>query len=142
MLTITASTTINRPVEVVFSYLTDLEKLPQWAAGVLESQQTSPGPRAVGTTYRIVGKVMGRRVPSTYTVTQFEAPSKFGGQNSGLLSFEETYSFEALGGGTRLTQMAQVRPQGIFKLLAPVMSGALQKQLDGDLARMKRLLEE
>ncbi len=70
MFKITASPAINLPVEVVFNYLTDLEKLPQWGAGVLESRQTSPGPKAVGTTYQIVGKVMGRRVPSTYTVTQ------------------------------------------------------------------------
>ena len=141
MIEITASTTIQRPPEVVFAYLTDLEKLPQWAAGVLESRQTSPGPRGVGTTYDIVGQVMGRRVPGTYTITQYEAPHTFGGKNSGLLTFDEIYALEALDGATRLTQKAQVQPQGIFKLLAPLMRGALQQQLTGDLAKMKKLLE-
>ena len=76
-----------------------------------------------------------------YTVTAYAPPSIFGGKNAGLLSFEERYQLEARSDGTRISQHAAVQPRGIFQLLAPIMAGALKKQLDADLVQLKHLLE-
>ena len=42
------SVTIDRPVEEVWKFITDLSNMPKWS-NILESKQTSPGPMGVGT---------------------------------------------------------------------------------------------
>jgi len=46
------SVVINRPIEEVFSYVTDIGNWPQWNSGMLEGEHTSEGSMAVGTTFR------------------------------------------------------------------------------------------
>ena len=54
MLKIESATVINRPVEEVFSVLSNLENNPKWSSAFLEVKKTSDGPIAVGTTWRAV----------------------------------------------------------------------------------------
>ena len=51
MITAEASTMINRPVEEVFQFAMDTDKLTQWQGNLLETKQTSDGPMGVGSTF-------------------------------------------------------------------------------------------
>jgi uncharacterized protein YndB with AHSA1/START domain len=51
---------IQRPVEEVFAFLADFENLPKWNDAIVETTKTSPGPVAVGTTYRQIRSVPSR----------------------------------------------------------------------------------
>ena len=64
--------TINRPVEVVFAFVTAIENLPRYASTIVQAEQTSPGPLGVGTTLRMVGRFLGKQLDSTYRVTAYE----------------------------------------------------------------------
>jgi hypothetical protein len=141
MLQIGSSIAIGRSADAVFAMLTDLDHLSDWAIGIVESRQTSKGPRGKGTTYRMVGKVLFWRIPSVYEVIVYEPPSRFGGKNAGALSFEEIYMLESVAEGTLDDQRTEIYPRGVFKILRPIMARALKKQLDTDLANLKRLLE-
>ena len=44
--------TVNVPVDEVFAYLAQPENLPRWNYALDTTEQTSPGPIGVGTTYR------------------------------------------------------------------------------------------
>lgn len=76
MITIEYSVAINRPIEEVFSFMTNLENNPQWVSGLLEAKQTSPGPMGVGSTGTDVRQFLGRRIESTWEVTEHEVNKK------------------------------------------------------------------
>jgi len=40
--------------------MSNVENNPKWSSVALEVEQTSPGPIGVGTTSRLVGKLLGR----------------------------------------------------------------------------------
>ena len=41
--------TINRPVEEVFAYVSDLQNSPLWQKGLLEARRITEGPLGLGT---------------------------------------------------------------------------------------------
>jgi uncharacterized protein YndB with AHSA1/START domain len=50
---------INRPVEQVFAFVSDLENDPPWS-GAAEMRRTSPGPVGIGTAFRQRDRFLGR----------------------------------------------------------------------------------
>jgi hypothetical protein len=55
---------------------------------------------------------------------------------------ETTYTWEpAPGGGTRMSLRNRGQPNGFGKVLAPVMTGAMRRANQKDLARLKAILE-
>ena len=52
MATFQNTVTIRRAIEDVFAFLADFENVPTWNYAIVETKKTSPGPVAVGSTYR------------------------------------------------------------------------------------------
>ena len=77
MIEIKNSIQINRPVERVFAFVTNVENLPKWAGPVTEAKQTSEGPVGVGTTQTQTAQFLGRRVESSQEVTEYEMNKQF-----------------------------------------------------------------
>ena len=76
-------------------------------------------------------------------VTGFEPPTLFGGTSENpIFSFTKRYLLEPLGGATiALRQQTQVHPQGLFRLVEPLMAIGIRRLLASDFARLKSLLE-
>ncbi len=72
MIEIEKSAVINRPVEEVFAYVTDVENEPQWISEVAEVRKTSDGPMGVGSTYDNIVHFLGRRIVDPHEVIQYE----------------------------------------------------------------------
>ena len=81
MANIEVSIVIDRPLDEVFAYLADEENNVNWRSGMVDVRRTSEGPVGVGTTYRIVNHVMGRRIEGEAEVTQFELNRKYATTN-------------------------------------------------------------
>jgi uncharacterized protein YndB with AHSA1/START domain len=64
-----ASVVINRPIDEVFAYLTDVGSWSQWNSGILEAEQTSEGSVGVCTTFQGVSQFLGQRGEWTSEVT-------------------------------------------------------------------------
>ena len=95
MLKIESATVINRPVEEVFSVLSNLENNPKWSSAFLEVKKTSDGPIAVGTTWRAVQKAFGQGLESEVEVTEYEPNRKWTQvTKSGPISGEVLVTFE------------------------------------------------
>jgi uncharacterized membrane protein len=47
---------VSRPIDEVFTFLSNLENIPKWNYYVLEVRKTSEGPLRIGTTYHQVRK--------------------------------------------------------------------------------------
>lgn len=71
------SVLINRPVDEVFGFVTDFERLPQCAAEVVEVGKASTRPMDVGTTFAAAVRFLGRRIESVHEITEYEPKRKF-----------------------------------------------------------------
>jgi uncharacterized membrane protein len=134
---------IRRARNDVFTFLSDRERLPGWSAGIKRVRRTSPG-WGVGTTYVVIGMVLGRRIQSSYEVTVYEPDLAFAGRmTSPAFDVEERYRFEDApgSGSTRVHVRVEALPRGRLRLLGPLMGPALQRQVHIDHRRLKTSLE-
>jgi uncharacterized protein YndB with AHSA1/START domain len=146
MLKVENSVVIDKPVEQVWSFLTDLENTPKWDIGVLETRQTSAGPAGLGTTFENSGPFLGQENSvREYKVTEFEPNKKVTvtlmTPAKQIHRAEVSYIFEPAKTGTRLTFRGGVELAGLFKLMQPILVQRAKRDGQGDLANLKRLLE-
>ena len=133
---------IKRPADRVYVYVADAKSWPKWHLSMLEAEQTSSGQTGVGTTFRGVNKVMGRRMAWTSKVTEYVANKKWGESiSSGSTFIEEHLTFESVGGGTKFTEAYDVKVGGLLKLFAPAVIGSMRKEMKTNLDSLKRILE-
>lgn len=141
MLKVTSSVVINKPVADVFAYTTDPNTATKWQGGV--DAVIPEGPQdVVGSKYTEVRKFMGQEMKSTLQITLFQKNAKWGAKVlNGPVPYEVIQTFAAEGAGTRLTTDVQGEPKGFFKIAEGALQGQLQKSLDEDGQRLKKLLE-
>jgi len=134
---------IDRPVKDVFAFVADPNNMSQWNSAVVSLQQITPGTVGVGTKFKSVGEMMGRRIEGEMQVTAFEPDSHCGYQvNAGPMQVNLNLSFKTVGTGTKISLNAQGNPAGIFKLAEPVMAGRVKSMMEENLARLKSVLEK
>jgi carbon monoxide dehydrogenase subunit G len=142
MIQFAQSVLIERPVDEVFSFISDFENEPAWCEEVVRTQQTSEGPVGVGSTFTDHVEFMGRTMESAYAVLDYQPNESITIEtSSGPVPFVATYSFEDAGGATKLAIAADAEPGGFFKLASPLIRRQLDKQWERNFANLKRLLE-
>jgi uncharacterized membrane protein len=141
MISTQVSIVINRPLEEVFAYLSDLENNMNWRAGMIEARKTSAGPIGVGTTYRLVNSVFGRRIESEAEVTEFEPNRKIATRNRSGPPIETRRSFEPVEGGTRATFAIEADLSGVMKLAEPLLATLAKRRVEGLAADLKDLMD-
>jgi uncharacterized membrane protein len=142
MIKIEVSIEIQKPVAEVFSYTNDPAMNKSWQEGLVESKITSPGPMGVGTQMTDVRKFLGRDMDSKLEVTAYEANKRISLKTvSGPIKFEITQLYEPAGAGTKLTMIGEGEPGGLFKLAEGAVKKQFETQLQGDLGRLKKVME-
>jgi len=145
MVKVEHSVEINKPVNQVWIYLTDFENTPKWDIGVHETKQTSKGPAGLGTTFQNIGTFLGRNSIREYQVIEYEPNKKVTVKlitpDNLIQKAEVSYSFDSTTSGTKLTFIGSVGFGGFFKLIQPFLTQRAQKDGQGDLDNLKRLLE-
>jgi uncharacterized protein YndB with AHSA1/START domain len=142
MIRVEHSVTIDRPPSEVFTYMCDADKLPEWQSTALEARWETTGPIAVGSRAVEVRKFLGRRMESRMEVTAFEQDRELSFRVlDGPVQFQVIQKLEAVDGGTRIDVVLEGEPGGFFKLAEPLVARAAKRQLEGDSATMKDILE-
>ncbi len=142
MSTIETTIVINRPIDEVFVFATDLDKFATWQTGLVESTQTSEGPLGAGSTYRWVTQFLGRRIETVGEITEYEPNRKMCFKStSGPFPFGGCQRFEPTNGGTRLTLIMHLEPGGFFRLAEPLMLRMAERSTMADYQNLKDLLE-
>lgn len=137
-----ASTDINRPIEEVFAYVTDVGRFPEWSTVVQEATMTSSPPLTVGSTFRTTAHFLGRRFATDNVVTAFEPPRTFAGKvTSGPVQYEVTMTLQATNSGTHVTWAIQGEAAGFFRLAEPVLARMGRRQIEAQVGTLKDLLE-
>ena len=135
------SVVINRPLEACFAYLTDLANDLEWRREWIEAEKTTDGPHGVGARYRLTGALLGRRIATEYETIAYE-PTRLAAwiSMSGPLPLTFSRAFEAVEGGTRVT-MRYEGDRGLLRLAGPLVAGIGRRQMAGDFANLKQLME-
>jgi carbon monoxide dehydrogenase subunit G len=134
--------TVNRPMEEVFTFISEPEKHPAWVESVLEDTDQSPGPVHEGTTFHEVGKLLGRRVGMDWTVTKYDPPRAYEQETTvGKGHMRIAFTLTPEGDGTRIDLVTEGETGGLFKLADSVLARIIRNQQQADLDNFKLILE-
>lgn len=144
MIAVQRSVLIALEVEDVWQFIHDPANGPLWQTSVLEAETAGGGPMGVGTRGREVRSFLGRRFATTAEIVEFDRPRRSAVRViSGPVPGASTYAFEPVGSAaaaTRLTVTLELEGRA-FRLAGPLVARAVRRELDGNLAALKRLLE-
>ena len=143
MIVFETSTRINRPIEDVFSYVSDPLNFPRWNSAVQAVRKTSAGENGVRSTY-----VMERELPTTgraineLEVVASKRPREFVIRASaGPTPFLYRYRFAAENDETVMQLNAEVELPGAAALLPQLARRAVKKGVEDNFATLKQILE-
>jgi hypothetical protein len=107
----------DRPVDVVFGYLSDFTTTNEWDPGTVRTTRES-GDGGVGTVYKNVTRFAGRETELLYTVVDLEPGRRIAleGRNK-TVTAHDLMTFREVDGGTEVTYVADFD----FGLLTPVI---------------------
>lgn len=136
------SISIDRPQQEVFDFVTTLSNDSKWQSSIESVERTSDGPIGVGSTWRYTTKFLGRKSETEIQMTSYDPPHQSSVKAiSGPVPFENTHKFESNGNGTKLSIIGQAEIGGFFKMAEGLASKQIEKQMDADLAALKKMLE-
>ena len=138
-----STVTIAKPPGEVFPWLIDDDKVPQWMSGLDVYEPLQPGPPQQGSKIRQELSVSGQHLHFELEVTELDAPRRavLRFEGSGFRAANE-YSVAEAAGGARVSWVVSGETTSFkAKLIAPMVQAKLQEKHDGDLARLRALLE-
>jgi len=141
MFQVKVSIVINRPLEEVFVFLSNLENNMKWRSGMIKAEKISEGPIGVGTTYRVINNFFGRRAEGEAVVTEYELNWKYATMNKSGLRIKTQRMFEPVEGGTRVTFSVETQLGAFFKLAEPLLASIGKRRLEADATTVKKLIE-
>jgi ligand-binding SRPBCC domain-containing protein len=132
---------IDRPVPVVFAFLSDFQNVPKWNYAITETRQSSPGPVAVGTVF-----VQRRHIPKPseeqFTVTEFAPNQRVVIEGTlGPFPARLSYEFEPSDGGTVVTNTVELQVSGPLRLIGGIATSRVKNAVAENLSVLKQLLE-
>jgi uncharacterized protein YndB with AHSA1/START domain len=141
MITFTNTVEIPRPVQDVFSYLADLDNVPEWNSAITAATKITPGAPRVGTTYRL-----RREIPHAGTdhleVAALEPTHRLalrGTLNTYHVRFE--YQLSESPSGTSLRNQVELEPEGVARLLPTVAANRIRQAVLANLNELVDRLE-
>ena len=132
---------IDRPVELVFAFVTDVTRMPDWVTGVTGARLASStmGPGA----HFVLDYQPGYRETELAVVVEaFEPPQRFGfSTERGPFAFSGVIELEPSGTATRVWSIIEADPDSLSTkvanlLLGPYISRTMVRRLDRELAAL------
>lgn len=134
---------IDRPVEVVAEYVADPSNASEWYVNIESVHWRTAPPVTVGSRMDFVARFLGRRLAYTYEVVEL-VPMEQLVMRTAQGPFPMETSYQWASSGDRSTHMSlrnRGEPSGFAGVAAPLMSVAMRRANQKDLARLKSLLE-
>ena len=143
MINVNLNVAIASPIEQVFNFVSAPENDFQWQYGTLASSaRAEGGSNTVGSFFRTIGHLMGRRNFGSFEVTEYEQDRKFGFKSlTGPLQSYTSYTFERVDGVTKINLSTQANVVNFFQMDEVKLEKNMRKQIKENLASLKNLLE-
>jgi carbon monoxide dehydrogenase subunit G len=138
---------IERPIEVVWEFVSDLDNLRDWDSVVLQADWQRP--LGVGSTFKItsrfptlLGALIGKRMTSL-TVSDYKLNRRIGWEfYKGASKGKNTYSMEsAEGSRTKLSRTWVAEVGGLLEIFQPIIARATKRGRAVGITNVKRIME-
>ena len=136
-----ADVTVARPAAEVFAYLADPANDVAWRSEVTAVTHVGGTAGTPGASYREHLSVSGRDVEIGLVITAVSNPSSVTFQVDGPVDATGGYRLSAQGDGTLVEFHAAFASSGLRRLFDPVVAAAVQRVADGNLQRLRAILE-
>ena len=136
---------IDRPPEVVFDHLADVESAPRWYEAVRRVDNPSGRPAERGTHVTFHRRIAGRDLTNDVELSEFrpDACISFTSRDGPTL-FTYRYGLRPVGGGTELTLKGEISGEGVpgpLALLRPLAERAFARGMRINLEALKGWIE-
>jgi hypothetical protein len=136
-LTFKRTVIIDRPVDEVVEYISDLDRSRQWRADLIGSSATPPGPAKPGTVVHEVIRVMNRYIAADVLVDDVTETSLTFSRKGAALPAHGSYSWAALPEGTAVTSTLTMRLDGQWVMSAAYLQQWGERTMSSSLAALK-----
>jgi carbon monoxide dehydrogenase subunit G len=138
-----STVTIAKPPAEVFPWLVEADKVPRWMSGLQRYEPLKPGPLQPGSRIRQELTVSGQHLRWELDVAELDPPRRavLRFEGSGFKAANEYRVTEEAGGAAVTWIVAGDTTSFKARLIAPMVQAKLQEKLDGDLERLRSLLE-
>lgn len=142
---VTTETVIDRPRAQVAAFAGNPSNAPRWYVNIKSAEWKSEPRIAVGSRIAFVAHFLGKRIEYTYEITELVPDEKLVMRTAeGPFPMETTYTWTSVDDAhtrTRMTLRNRGEPKGFASIMAPLMSSAMRRATEKDLAKLKALLE-
>lgn len=145
---VVAMVEINAPIDKVFEYFSDIQKVEDRIEGITKIEILSKEKSGAGLKWRETRKMFGKEATEVMWITAFSPPVSYSvDAESHGMKYHSTYTFNDVGGGTTVEMVFEGTPVSLgAKITAPIFGlifkGATKKALQKDMHDLKRLLEK
>lgn len=140
MISVEVSVFIDRPVQEVWDFASDIERTQEWQQDVIRAEMN--GPLAVGATGVFVQKFMGREIENEMEITGYDPPYEMCfTTTSGPIAFEGCQRTVEQDGGTLASFVVEAEVGGFFKVAEGMVAKQLESSLQRDLESLKAIME-
>jgi len=140
---LTSKTTINRPLEEIFYWVTNSENDPEWWPAVKESKCVTEVKRGVGMGYQQTAVFLGKKFDNYFECIEYEPPRRIkwtGGET--MIPFVAEMFFDPVDEkNTTVRFEAELRAPRAFRLIEPLAVAILRTQSDGFFRKLKEVME-
>jgi uncharacterized protein YndB with AHSA1/START domain len=143
MIDFTIETQIARPVQDVFAYATDPDRLSTWQTNTVSAQREDDGTYGVGSRLREIHRAPGgKELESVVEVVEYAPDRVFALEVKEGTPIHLHITFDPADAGTRMRFRAHGRLTGATRMIEPFLGRMLRKQFTQQVATLKRVLED
>ena len=143
---IEVSVDIGASPEVVWDFVSNLRRIPEWIEDTRAMLTVEPEPAQQGTVYRERSRIVGPLSQvTTWKISEFDPPrfQKHDGQVSMMAATSVSFGLEPSAGGTKFTLVFEYTPGNPLSSLSDrlFLKKNLQSGFQRSLENLKRLVE-
>ncbi len=133
---------VGRPVEEVFIFLADPENISRYVGPITRIHTMTTPAVEPGTRLTVDAGFLGMTFRQRAECTRYEPPHRFETRSvGGRFYFEAGFTLHPTEDGTRIESWGNASSPTLFRVAEPLLGFFIERQVDGDFARLKRDLE-
>jgi len=141
VVTVTRTFTVDRPADVVVSYLADFSHAVDWDPGTQSCERQDMGPVRAGSSWRNVSKFLGRTIVLNYRLEVLQ-PGRLvlTGSNGTATATDDITVRDTPPDGSEVTYRAGIELHGLARLAGPVVKAALARLENATAAQIQQAI--
>jgi hypothetical protein len=133
---------VARGADGLYEYLVKPANIAEYVGPIRRIRATDVGPVGAGTRLAVEVHFLGIRFTQRAECTVHEPPERFECRSvGGRFNFTAGFTLERTARGSRLNGWGKASAPSLFRFAEPVVSYFMERQVERDLARLKKVLE-